>query len=326
VATLYQNIQLIINPASGGDEPILNRINEVFGQYELTWDARVTHQPGDATRLTQEALDNGADLIVSYGGDGTLMEVLNGMAVSNVPLAILPGGTGNGVGLALGIPNDLRQALMLIGSHATGRDDERGSRKRKLDIGRCGDRYFIQRAFIGLSDEYIPDRQMKDSVGFLAYPLSALRFLSERPPIRYQVTIDDVTFEEDGILCMVNNVGYSNSERLRDIAEKLFLEVQVHDGEETTTVEGTVLDQITPDDGLLDILLLTNTQSILKSLLTLPLRIMDSTIAKAHMFQGRQVKISATPAQVITLDGEEGGQTPSEIEIMPQAIEIVVPA
>lgn len=326
MATAFQNIQLVINPASGGDEPILNQINEIFGLHELTWDARVTHQPGDATRLTREALDNGADLIVSYGGDGTLMEVLNGMVGRSVPLAILPGGTGNGVALALGIPNDLRQALILIGEHATAQDSKRSSCLRKLDIARCGGRYFIQRAFVGLSDEYIPDRQMKDSVGFLAYPISALRFLSERPPIRYQVTIDDVTFEEEGMLCMVNNVGYSNTERLRDIAEKLFLDVQIHDGEETRPAKGTVLDHITPDDGMLDILLLTGTQTLLKSLLSLPLRNKDSTIANAHMFQGRHVKITATPAQTVTLDGEEGGQTPSEIEIIPKAIEVLVPA
>lgn len=326
MATLYQNIQLIINPASGGDEPILNPINEIFGRFDLTWDARVTHRPGDATRLTQEALDAGADLIVSYGGDGTLMEVLNGLAGRSVPLAILPGGTGNGVSLALGIPNNLRQALMLIGNEATGQTDGGGASKRKLDIARCGERYFIQRAFVGLSDQYIPDRQMKDSVGFLAYPISALRFLSERPAIRYKITIDDVTFEEDGILCMVNNVGYSNNERLRDIAEKLFLEVQVHNGEETTATEGTVLDQITPDDGLLDILLLTGTQSLLKSLLSLPLRNMDSTIAKAHLFQGKRVSITTTPSQTVTLDGEEGGMTPCEIEILPQALEVIVPA
>lgn len=327
MTTRYQNIQLIINPAAGGDEPILNQINEVLDQYQLPWDARVTHHPGDATRLTKEAIDGGADLIVSYGGDGTLMEVLNGLAGRSIPLGILPGGTGNGVALALGIPNELRQALMVIGNYATGQSEGgKGAGTRVLDIGRCGDRYFLQRAFVGLSDEYIPDRQMKDSVGFLAYPISALRFLAERPAIRYRVTIDDATFEEDGILCMVNNVGYSNNERLRDIAEKLFLDVEVHDGEETTLAEGTVLNQITPDDGLLDILLLTGTQTLLKSLLSLPLRNKDSTIAKAHLFQGKRVKIRATPAQTITLDGEAGGQTPSEIELIPQALEVIVPA
>ncbi len=125
---------------------------------------------------------------------------------------------------------------------------------------------------------------------------------------------------------MINNVGYSNNERLRDIAEKLFLEVQVHDGDDTISAEGTVLDQITPDDGLLDIVVLTGTQSLLKSLLSLPLRNKDSTIAKAHMFQGKRISITATPAQTVTLDGEEGGMTPSELELLPQALDVIVPA
>ncbi|MCA9866747.1 MAG: NAD(+)/NADH kinase [Anaerolineales bacterium] len=319
----FRNIHIIINPASGSDEPILNPINDVLGQFELKWDAHITHQSGDGTRLTAEALAAGADLIVSYGGDGTLMEVVNGLVGHDVPLAVLPGGTGNGVALAMGIPQDLRQALMLIGNDGPDGDL---ARRRKLDVVRCNDRYFIQRAFVGLSEEYIPDRQMKDSVGFLAYPISALRFISDQPSIRYRIAIDDFVFEDDGILCLVNNVGYSNSDRLRDIAERVFLEVQVHEGKDVETVDGTVLDKITPDDGLLDVILVTSTQTVLGSILSLPLRNKDSTLAKAHLFQGKRVSISTTSPQTITLDGENGGQTPAEIELIPAAIEIIVPA
>ncbi|MBP6015928.1 MAG: NAD(+)/NADH kinase [Candidatus Promineofilum sp.] len=323
---LYRNVHIIINPASGSDEPILNPINDVLHQFELKWEAHITHQAGDATRLTAEALDAGADLIVSYGGDGTLMEVINGLVGHDVPLALLPGGTGNGVALAMGIPKDLRQALMLIGNSSTNAKDGDLARRRKLDVARCNDRYFIQRAFVGLSKEYIPDRQMKDSVGFLAYPISALRFIAEQPAIRYRINIDDIVFEEDGILCLVNNVGYSNSDRLRDIAERAFLEVQVHEGDNTDTTDGTVLDKITPDDGLLDVVLLTDTQTILGSILSLPLRNKGSALAKAHLFQGKHVSISTTPSETITLDGEDGGKTPADIELIPGAIEIIVPA
>jgi diacylglycerol kinase family enzyme len=323
----FQQVQVIINPASGKDEPILNPINDVFDEYEIPWDARVTHHPGDARRLTAEAIDAGADLIVCYGGDGTLSEVVNGMIGRGVPLGLLPGGTGNGVATALGIPSDLRQALLLI-ANSTRSNSDKGDipRIRKLDVGRCGNDYFVQRAFIGLSDEYIPDRQMKNSVGFLAYPLSALRFLTQRPAIRFQITIDDLTFEEDGILCMVNNVGYSNNERLRDMAERLFLEVQVHEGEVATTAEGTVLDQIRPDDGLLDIMLLTNTQSLLGALLTLPLRNLDSTLARAHLFQGQHISIAASPKQFIALDGEANLETPGQIEVVPAVLDVIAPA
>ena len=306
MTTQFQNVQVIINPASGSDEPILNPINDVFAQHDIKWDARVTHAPGDATRLTAEALDAGADLIVSYGGDGTLMEVVNGLmgrdGGHSVPLALLPGGTGNGVATELKIPNELRQALQLI------IDDPA---RRKLDVGRCDKRYFIQRAFVGLPDDFLPPRELKNSIGFMAYPIYAMRFLRERAPVRYHITIDDQEYDEEAILCLVNNVGYSNSDRVRDLIEKHLLDVHIHQGGEVIPAEENVLNTITPEDGLFDVMLVTVKPSLLRSLVNLPFRSEDNSLAQVHLFQGREITIQATPQQEIKLDGEEGGLTAS---------------
>jgi len=316
VATQFQNVQVIINPASGSDEPILNPINDVFAQHGIKWDGRVTHAPGDATRLTAKALDAGADLIVSYGGDGTLMEVINALVGHNVPLGLLPGGTGNGVATELKIPNDLRQALELIVNDPA---------RRKLDAGRCDNRYFIQRAFVGLPDDFTPPRELKNSIGFMAYPIYAMRFLREREPVHYHLTIDDQVYEEDAILCLVNNVGYSNSDRLRDMVERNFLDVRIHQGDEVIPAEETVLNKINPEDGLFDVLMVTAKPSLLRSLVSLAMRGEGNSLAQVHVFQGREIAIKATPSQEIKLDGEEGGKTPSRLELIPQAIEIIVP-
>lgn len=314
MAKQFQNVHVIINPASGKDEPILNPINDVFGQYDIPWEGHITHHPGDATRLTMEALEAGADLIASYGGDGTLMEVINGMVGQGVPLGILSGGTSNSVGTELGIPTDLRQALQVI---------VEAPKRRQLDVGRCGDLYFMLRAFVGLPEDYLPDRKMKDSIGFLAYPISAVRFLKERSPTRFHLTVDDFEFEEDGILCLVSNLGYSNSVRLQDMFERVFLDVQVHKGEEA--VDTTILNSISPEDGLLDVFLVTEKQTILQSLSSLVIRDKDSSLATVHLFQGKRISISATPIQEINLDGEGGGKTPTQIEVVPKAIEVIVP-
>lgn len=316
MATQFQNVHVIINPASGSDEPILNPINDIFAQHDIRWDARVTHAPGDATRLTAEALDAGADLIVSYGGDGTLMEVINGLVGHDVPLALLPGGTGNGVATELKIPNDLRQALQLIANDPA---------RRKLDVGQCGERYFIQRAFVGLPDDFTPPRELKNSIGFMAYPIYAMRFLRERSPVRYQLTIDDQEYDEEAILCLVNNVGYSNSDRVRDLIERNFLDVRVHQGNEVIPAEDIVLNTINPEDSLFDVLLVTTKPSLIRSLFSLALRNEDNALAQVHLFQGRKVSIKATPHQEIKLDGENGGMTPSRLELLPKAIEIIVP-
>lgn len=59
IDVLYKNVHAVINPAAGGDELILNTINNVFGRYGVEWDASVTHRFGDATHLAREAIAAG---------------------------------------------------------------------------------------------------------------------------------------------------------------------------------------------------------------------------------------------------------------------------
>jgi len=91
----YRKIHVVINPAAGKDEPILNTINKVFHKYEIDWQVSITKKFGDATRLAKQAIANGVDLVAGYGGDGTQMEIANAVMGTNTPMAILPGGTGN---------------------------------------------------------------------------------------------------------------------------------------------------------------------------------------------------------------------------------------
>ena len=91
----YRKIHVVINPAAGKDEPILNTINKVFHKYEIDWQVSITKKFGDATRLTKQVIANGVDLVAGYGGDGTQMEIANAVMGTNTPMAILPGGTGN---------------------------------------------------------------------------------------------------------------------------------------------------------------------------------------------------------------------------------------
>lgn len=80
----------------------------------MEWDASITHKYGDATRQARQAVAGGADIVASYGGDGTVMGVANGLMGTGVPLAVLPGGTGNVFSLELDIPQDLEQAARVV--------------------------------------------------------------------------------------------------------------------------------------------------------------------------------------------------------------------
>ena len=310
-----RTVHVIINPASGNNEPMLNIINDVFAEYDIKWEALITHGPGDATELARRAADNGCDLVACYGGDGTLMEVVNGLIGTDMPLGILPGGTGNTVAADLGIPANLADALRVLATSES---------RRKLDVGQINDRYFLLRAYTGIGDDHNASRELKDRLGILAYPISGLRFLKEHPPATFRLTVDDQLIEETGIMCYVNNVAYSRSPKLQDWVERTFLDVKVHGGDEPASAEEPLLQTIDPSDGLLDIVLLSQDPFTLQAFKSMVVRSGDAQ-ATAHFIQGKHIRIEADPPQGLWIDGEECGTTPADIQIVPAAIEVVVP-
>jgi diacylglycerol kinase family enzyme len=101
---MSKRIVVIANPAAGQDEPVLGTMNKVFGASEYKWDLWLTKQGGDGKRLALQAIEEAADIVAVYGGDGSVREVASALAGSDVPMAILPGGTANVMSVELGIP------------------------------------------------------------------------------------------------------------------------------------------------------------------------------------------------------------------------------
>ena len=136
----YRRVHVIVNPASGGDEPILNVLNDVFRQYEVDWDVSVTHQYGDAAAQARRAVEDGVDLVAGYGGDGTQHEIANALVEAAVgtgrrtPMGILPGGTGNGFAREMGVPSTLREATEVLCTSPT----DAGRRRRPAPRPRAG--------------------------------------------------------------------------------------------------------------------------------------------------------------------------------------------
>ena len=133
----YPRVHVVINPASGKDEPILNTLNDVFREHGVDWDVSVTHKYGDASEQARAAIADGVDLVAGYGGDGTQHEIANAVVRAarhggrQVMMGVLPGGTGNGFARELGVPGKLRDAVVLL---CTSRNT------RAIDVGRLVDR------------------------------------------------------------------------------------------------------------------------------------------------------------------------------------------
>lgn len=287
----YQKIMVIINPSAGKDEPILNIINDLFTAYKIDWDVAITYKAGDATRLAQEAVAAGYDLVAGYGGDGTQMEVANGMIGSDVPMAILPGGTGNAMAFELKISRELREAVRLICT---------SPKTQAVDIVQANGRYFMLRLYSGVEENQKTSRAMKDRYGVIAYPMSVLSMTRSLNKANYRLTIDGKVIEEDGVSCFVINAG---------------------------SLGGVTLSynlNMTATDGLLDVFMLDTSVSTLRSATGRFLNL-DTNQAGLHYWRGKEIIMEADPPQTIWVDGELLGQTPVTIKVLPAAIKIVVP-
>ncbi|HYV04761.1 MAG TPA: diacylglycerol kinase family protein, partial [Blastocatellia bacterium] len=115
---------IIYNPMSGRPgrrAENVRAMQRMLDARDINSEAQATSAPGDATRLASEAIGANVDLVIAYGGDGTINEVIQGMAGSHVPLAIWPGGTSNVVAKDLGLPFDNQRLADVIGAGRTNR-------------------------------------------------------------------------------------------------------------------------------------------------------------------------------------------------------------
>lgn len=291
----YKRIHIIINPAAGQPEPILNTLNTVFHPHDIDWDISLTHKFGDARHLARDAVANGVDLVAGYGGDGTQMEIASGVMDSGTPLAIFPGGTGNAMTYELNIPHNLKAAAELICQNPS---------LRKIDVARIGERYFMLRTYTGLDTEKAASREMKDHFGQLAYVGASLKFLRETPTAHYRATVDGELIEGEAMICFILNAGALGG------------------------VLGMPLPGIAKvdvSDGLLDLYAITAGLKPLRAVSRIMLQVGEAQAGVYH-WQGREISLEADPPQNVWIDGEEYGPTPITATVIPQAVKVVVPA
>jgi diacylglycerol kinase (ATP) len=290
-----KTVRVVINPAAGKPEPVLSTLNRVLGEAGVHWEVSVTHGYGDARRQAQDAVEQGFGVVAAYGGDGTVMEVANGLLGSEVPMAILPGGTGNVFSKELALPQSLEEAARLIC------DDDVGA--RQVDVGQCGEDHFLLRVLVGYGARRVhgATREMRDRYGKMAYLIAALQTLSDAAPTAYRFTLDGELIEVESFSCMVMNAGNSGVPGV-----SLIPDVSVH-------------------DGLLDLVAIRDTD-----IRNLP-RIAASLVDPEHETEGfyhwkaREIRIEAESPEPVAGDGEDWGETPLTAKVLPKALTVICP-
>jgi diacylglycerol kinase family enzyme len=211
---------VIVNPHATSTSERLRKLvlYALGGRFEV--DAVDTQRKGHAIELCREAAGEGYDLVVTFGGDGTVNEAANGLAGTGTPLFILPGGSNNVLCRILGIPDDVVDA--------TGRLLEMADalRPRDIDLARVNDRWFTFSAGVGL-DASVVERvdqhpQLKRRLGPWYFTGSALSTFLRRyvvHPPDLEVRVGDR--RRRGVSAMIQNARpYTYFERLPiDLAE-----------------------------------------------------------------------------------------------------------
>ncbi len=173
------------------------------GRYDV--EAVATEAQNHATEIGREARDGGYDVVVSFGGDGTLNEVANGLAGTDMPMAVLPGGSANVVARSLGIPNDVVDATEHLLSLADTWEP------RKIDLGRVDGRHFVFACGAGI-DATVVKRvdahpRLKAKAGPWYYSWAGVSAFYRRylvNPVRLRVTVGE-TAPVEGVTAITQN-------------------------------------------------------------------------------------------------------------------------
>jgi len=291
--------RLIYNPTSGREE-MKRRLPEILQKLEeggIETSCHATTGEGDATLEVEKALERGYDLIIAAGGDGTLYEVINGMAEkeNRLPIGIIPVGTTNDFARAMGIPKHWEYACdLIINQHS-----------KKIDVGKAGDRYFINIAGGGFLTDLTYDVpiKLKTMIGQLAYYLKGMEKMIHLRPT-------ELTFYAEGagtfvgefmlfLICNSNSVG--GFERLAPDSKL--------------------------DDGLFDVLLVRkcNLPEFIR-LVTLALRGEHLSDPHIELIRTSHITITSPNLVQLNLDGEYGGTLPNSFENLASHIEIYMDA
>lgn len=298
---MRKRARVIYNPTSGR-EALRSDLVDILAIYEKagyeTSAFATTPAPDSAKNEAKRAAEDGFDLIVAAGGDGTLNEVVNGIAgLEHRPtLAIIPAGTTNDYARALRIPRDdpIAAAKLILNKR----------KKFKIDIGQAGDNYFMNIAAGGTLTELTYDvpSQMKSLFGYAAYFAKGAELMPRIKPV-------DVSIK------------YDNDE-YRGKASMLLIAL-------TNSVGG--FEQIVPDAALDDgkfTMIIVKKSSVLDMLSLMTKALQGKHLDDPRIIYAKATDIDVTPLNkddrlMINLDGEYGGDAPMKFHDLKQHIEVV---
>jgi diacylglycerol kinase (ATP) len=251
-----------------------------------------TTAPGEAEILARHVVQEGFEKIVAAGGDGTIHEVVNGLANSTATLGLLPIGTVNVFAMELGLPsNNLDFCWDII----------QGDHTRLVDLPSANEKYFVQLAGVGLDAQVVKETsaRLKRNFGPLSYLISAAQVASRRPP-RLFIESEDTSVEEGSFVLVGNGRRYGGP--------------------------FPFFKQAVIDDGLLDVVVFKQLGylEIIKYLQDVFFS-SEIRLPEVEYFQTRALRVTSEQHVPVELDGELVGACPVEFQMRERALRVLAP-
>jgi diacylglycerol kinase (ATP) len=281
---------IILNPAA--DSERAQRKQADVQSLARDCEVYATTRTGEAEAMARRGVQEGFEKIVAAGGDGTINEVVNGLAGTGTTLGLLPIGTMNVFATELGLPvHDLEVCWKIV----------KGDSTRAVDLPKANQKFFVQLAGVGLDAQVVKETssQLKRNFGPLSYVISAVQIAARKPPKLF-IQSEDASIDEGSFVLIGNG-------RLYGGPFPFFKHAAL-------------------DDGLLDVIVFKRLGylEIIKYLQDVVFS-SDIRVPEIEYFQTRRLRVESDQTVPVELDGELVGNCPVEFSLQERSLRVLVP-
>jgi len=292
---MKKRIRFIVNPFSGtsGKQAISDMLQKFLDHSKFNYEVVFTQYAGHAIKLAKEGVDLKYDYVAAVGGDGSVNEVAQSLIHTNTALIILPGGSGNGFAMHLGLGRNIQKAIQVINSG------------KVITVDTCivNNRFFLNVSGIGFDARIAYKTKKNSKRGFLPYFITSVKESRKFKPQKLKITIDDKELTGEYAAAVVANAsmyGY----------------------------HFTIAPQASLQDGVMDIMLIQ--KAPLYKYFLMIFRFLNRSLHRSSItetYQGKAISVLLDDENYLHVDGE-GYKSEKELNFSldPNSLSVLAPA
>lgn len=287
-------VALIVNHVAGQgrSKKFLSKVKSKLESAGFRLTVYLTEREGQATQFAKQAKREGNKVVIAVGGDGTVSEVINGIAQSKIQFGLIPSGTADVFAHEVGIPT--HRPLVACDIIIQGKT-------KNIDLGKAGSKYFALMAGIGFDAQVVYEvkPEVKRLLKDIAYPLTGIKTLLTYKPSLMQIKLDKQSTQ--GYFVVIGNARY-------------------YAGRFSITKKARI------DDGLLDVCVFGGkTMAGFVKFIQGVITGRHLKLADVSYYRAKEISITSSQRTLVQADGEIIGKTPMNFSIVPQTLPVFVP-